>query len=369
MNFLSALSFTTPLALAALLLLPVIWWLLRFTPPRPETVRFPPIRLLLGLVSREEQPDKTPWWLLLLRLLAAALLILAVAHPLYAPGRVGTLSGTPLLLVVDDSWAAARDWDKRGEVMDEILDGAAAAGAPVTLATTTPQLRPQSLEPQAAADAATRAQALVPRAIDPDREALLAALTTRFANQAAPRVIWLTDGIDDGKARAFAEGLTRLGTGGASVEAIVPEASALPLALANPGFTGGQIKVTALRAPGGPEQVARVSARAGNGRSFGEAELKFAAGATRAEGAIELPVELRNEVGRLSIEGERNAAATFLMDDRWRRKTVGLMSGTSAETAQPLLSPLYFASRALEPYGEISEPADTAALKNLLDQG
>ena len=99
MNMLSALSFTTPLALAALLLLPVIWWLLRFTPPRPETVRFPPIRLLLGLANREEQPDKTPWWLLLLRLLVAALLILAVSHPLYAPGRVGTLSSQPLLLV------------------------------------------------------------------------------------------------------------------------------------------------------------------------------------------------------------------------------------------------------------------------------
>ena len=109
--------------------------------------------------------------------------------------------------------------------------------------------------------------------------------------------------------------------------------------------------------------------RAGNGRSFGEAELKFAAGAAKAEGVIELPVELRNEVGRIAIEGERNAAATFLMDDRWRRKTVGLMSGTSSETAQPLLSPLYFASRALEPYGEIAEPGDTAALKGLLDQG
>ena len=57
---------------------------------------------------------------------------------------------------------------------------------------------------------------------------------------------------------------------------------------------------------------------------------------------IELPVELRNEVGRIAIEGERNAAATFLMDDRWRRKTIGLQSGTSAEIAQPLLSPLYY---------------------------
>ena len=369
MNVLSALSFTTPLALAALLLLPVIWWLLRFTPPRPETVRFPPIRLLLELANREEQPDKTPWWLLLLRLLVAAFVILAVAHPLYAPGRVGTLSSAPLLLVVDDSWAAAKDWDKRREIMDEILNDAASAGAPVTLATTTPQLRPQALEPQAAGDVATRVATLLPRAMDPDREGLLRSLATRFASQPAPRVIWLTDGIDDGMAKAFADGLLRLGSGGASVEAIVPEASALPLGLAQPGFEGGRIKVTALRAAGGSEATARVSARAGNGRSFGEAELKFASGAAKAEGVIELPVELRNEVSRIAIEGERNAAATFLMDDRWRRKTIGLMSGTSSETAQPLLSPLYFASRALEPYGEITEPTDTAALKALLDQG
>jgi hypothetical protein len=369
MNLISALSFTTPLALTALLLLPVIWWLLRFTPPRPETVRFPPIRLLLELANREEQPDKTPWWLLLLRLLVAALIIFAVSHPLYAPGRVDTLSKAPLLLVVDDSWAAAKDWDKRREIMAEILEGAASAGATVTLATTTPQLRPQALEPQAAADAAARAATLEPRAIDPDREGLLAALAGRFANQPAPRVVWLTDGIDDGKAKAFAEGLLGLGTGGAAVEAIVPETSAMPLALAAPGFEGGRIKVTALRAAGGPEQTARVSARAGNGRSFGEVELKFAGGASKAEGVIELPVELRNEVGRIALEGERNAAAAFLMDDRWRRKTVGLMSGTSSETAQPLLSPLYFASRALEPYGEISEPADSGALKSLLDQG
>ena len=358
MSFWSALSFTTPLALGALLLLPVIWWLLRFTPPRPETVRFPPISLLLDLVNREEQPDKTPWWLLLLRLAMAALLILGVSHPLYAPGRVDTISRTPLLLVVDDTWAAAKDWDKRRQIMTEILDGAASAGTPVTLATSTPQLRPQPLEPQSAADAATRAGALVPRAIDPDRAGLLAALKTRFSNAESLRVIWLTDGIDDGKAVDFATGLATLARNAASIEAIVPEASALPAALAMPGFDGGRIKVTVLRAAGGPEQTLRVAARATNGRSFGETDLKFASNAAKAEATIELPIELRNEVGRIAIEGERNAAAAFLMDDRWRRKTIGLQSGSSAESSQPLLSPLYYVSRALEPFGEMSEPAD-----------
>ena len=60
--------FSHALGARRLLALPVIWWLLRFTPPKPQTVRFPPLRLLLDLIPREEQPDKTPWWLMLLRL-------------------------------------------------------------------------------------------------------------------------------------------------------------------------------------------------------------------------------------------------------------------------------------------------------------
>lgn len=369
MSFLSALTFATPLALAGLLLLPVIWWLLRFTPPRPETVRFPAIRLLLGLRNREEQPDKTPWWLLLLRLALAALVIIGVSQPLYAPGRIGAVTKTPVLLVVDDSWAAAKDWNQRREVMAEILDNAAAAGAPVTLATTTPELRPQALEPKAAAELKSRVAAIAPRAFDPDRMGLLQRLETAFGKQDALRVIWLADGIDDGKAKDFAAGLQKLANGRATVEAILPSGSQLPLALATPGFEGGQIRVTVLRPPGGAAQTVPVVATAGNGRSFGEVTVSIAAGATSASGAIELPVELRNEVGRIAIKDERNAAAVFLMDDRWRRKTVGLMSGTTAEMSEPLLAPLYYVSRALDPYAQVSQPDSTAALKNLLDQG
>lgn len=369
MSFLSALSFATPMALGALLLLPVIWWLLRFTPPKPAVVNFPPVRLLLELVNREEKPDKTPWWLMLLRLALAALVILGVSQPFYAPDRAATPSKDPMLLIADDGWAAANDWDARRKVMAGILDAAALAGAPVTLAATTPTLRPPALEPQAAADVKARAAALAPRAMDPDRSALLARLQQAFGGASNLQIVWLADGIDTGDATAFAKGLLGLASGKARVEVIMPEASSLPVALTSPGFDGGRIKVTALRVAGGAEQTVGAVARAGNGRSLGEAQLRFAPGATKAEAAIELPVELRNEVGRIALDGQRHAAATFLMDDRWRRKTVGMMSGAAAEAAQPLLSPLYYVSRALEPYVELSTPADAAALKGLLDQG
>ena len=36
MGALQSISFMAPWALAGLLALPVIWWLLRFTPPKPE---------------------------------------------------------------------------------------------------------------------------------------------------------------------------------------------------------------------------------------------------------------------------------------------------------------------------------------------
>src|SRR5205085_10933638 len=64
---LGSLAFASPWLLAALAALPVIWWLLRVTPPAPRRIVFPAIRLLLGLTPREETPARTPWWLILLR--------------------------------------------------------------------------------------------------------------------------------------------------------------------------------------------------------------------------------------------------------------------------------------------------------------
>jgi hypothetical protein len=80
------LRFGAPAILFGLLALPVIWWLLRLTPPRPcgRTIRAagnPGSRVL----KPEETPSRSPWWLTLLRLLIAALVILALAEPVLNP--------------------------------------------------------------------------------------------------------------------------------------------------------------------------------------------------------------------------------------------------------------------------------------------
>ncbi len=82
---LGALAFASPWLLLGLVALPVLWWLLRVTPPAPRRLRFPAIRLLLGLVPREETPARTPLWLILFRMLLAGLVILGLAQPLLNP--------------------------------------------------------------------------------------------------------------------------------------------------------------------------------------------------------------------------------------------------------------------------------------------
>ena len=103
---LSSLAFASPWLLVALAALPIIWWLLRVTPPAPRRIAFPAIRLLLGLAPREETPARTPLWLILLRVALAGLVIIAAAHPLLNP-QARLASTGPILVIVDDGWAAA----------------------------------------------------------------------------------------------------------------------------------------------------------------------------------------------------------------------------------------------------------------------
>ena len=110
------LAFGAPAILGALLALPHIWWLLKLTPPRPKYEIFPPLRILAGVLKREETPSKSPWWLTLLRMLMAAIVIFALADPVLNP-RNATLSGDGPLLPEPVSRSCRRTDSQSGPTM------------------------------------------------------------------------------------------------------------------------------------------------------------------------------------------------------------------------------------------------------------
>jgi len=378
---LGPLAFAAPWMLLGLFALPLLYWLLKVTPPNPRTVNFPAIRLLADLVQREETPHRTPLWILILRIVLAALVILALSRPLLNPAA--TLpGGGPLLLVVDNGWAAARDWPARLAAMDTLIDQADRQGRTVTLLATAPSANgdaPSLSGPMPANTAKRVAQTMVPHPWPVDRAGALQALRQGFKPQGgAPYIVWLSDGvvasgptgIADPAATDLISHLRSLG----ALEVRDDGQERPALLIRQPVLEGASLRVPVDRSETSLPLPITLRAQGADGRLLGAATATLPAGEGRVEVALDLPTELRNELASLRIEGQNSAGAVLLTDERWRRRPVGLVSGR-ANGEQPLLSDLYYLERALAPYaelrkGEIGELLDrTLSVLILADVG
>jgi hypothetical protein len=346
---LGSLAFATPWLLGALAALPIIWWLLRVTPPAPRRIPFPPIRLLLGLVPRDETPARTPLWLIVLRTTLAALVVVAVAHPLVNPQQ--RLAGTgPIVLVVDNGWAAAADWPARRRTLGDLLAEAEREGREVLLAATAPvagEAAAPPLAPLRAADASAAVAALAPQPWPDDRQAVLARLD-RLKWPGNMLAVWLSDGIADRGSAALADWLA--GHGPLRYLAAAPDAAPLLLGAGDPGERELGVVLHALPAPAARRWVIRASGE--DGRLLVRRAAVLAAGSSAAAVPLPLPTELRNEVTRIALEGVPSAGAVVLVDDRWRRRPVGIVAA-AGPGGEPLLSETYYLEKALSPFAEI----------------
>lgn len=362
------LAFTYPLALWGLLALPVIWWLLRLTPPQPQTEVFPPLAILARVLKREETPHKSPWWLTALRLALAALVILALAGPVFNPRETLATEGRALALVIDNGWASAPDWDKRVATAARLIDDAGGKGAPVILALTAE--KPNSdIGPFDATAARDRLAVAEPRPVPVDRAGTYARVAAALETVPGATVAVLSDGL-----AAFGDEAAFAGLLGGSAAGLIWFA---PESLSLAGLTAidneaDALVVTAVRptneiAPA----LENIAAFDDKGRRIAETQIAFATGQARASGAFRVPFELRNDFTAVKIDGADQAGAMRVLDESSRRRRVGLLSAAEADTAQPLLSPLYYIRRALAPFADLVEPGTVdleQAIPALIDQ-
>jgi hypothetical protein len=361
------LGFAEPLVLIGLLTLPALWWLLRLVPPRPRRIDFPPTRLLMEIAPREETPARTPWWLTLLRLLLAAVVIVAAAGPLWNPPLATTASRAPIAILIDDGWTAAATWDARLRTADDIITRAESDRRPVALIPLSEGTRDISFAP--AASARVRLQLIKPKPHTVDRTDAMPAIA-RFLNATRDvELVWLSDGVDLGHGSDFAKSLAPLVDTRAMT--IVAGGIAGARALTDAENAAGGLGVKVLRTSVGTTETGTLRALDLKGLPLGEAPFTFAAGDRETEAKFDLPVEIRNDIARIEIASERSAGAVQLLDKRWRRRTVGVVSGATADTSQPLLSSSYYVSRALGPFADVrlaqgESPAE--AVSHFLDQ-
>src|SRR5690606_21392566 len=152
--------------------------------------------------------------------------------------------------------------------------------------------------------------------------------------------LYLSDGIahhSDDAAGAF---MARLAEGGPLT---VARAGERPVRLLAPPRTDGdRLMVTLRQSPVAAAGDAQLVARAQDGRARAHASFALVAGARDAEAALDLPTEIRNRVYRLDLLDEGGAGGVVLLDERFRRRPVGLLPGAEEAAADaPLIGDLF----------------------------
>ena len=336
-----------PLALLGLIALPVIWWVLRATPPAPQEAALPSLRLLDDVSPREETPARTPWWILLLRMVAAAAAIIGLSQPVYAPGaNPESETSGPVLVVIDNGWTSAARWSEIRSVAASALDGEGRNTAGHLLLTAPKSLNADPAERLSKTELPQRVNSLDPVSWGVGREDALERLEASGIEPG--RIFWVTDGLDPESAVPFARALSDIAP--LSVYAAPPRGPAAITRLTSDA-EGANIVVT--RASPSGDAARYVSALTLDGAALATAQAEFAAGATEATAVFDIPAAALARIARFTITGSEGAGSVWLWDSAARSRRVGLVSGDS--TAQPLLSDMHYVRKALEPFATITE--------------
>src|SRR5262249_1760679 len=143
-----------------------------------------------------------------------------------------------------------------------------------------------------------------------------------------------------------------------------------PMALAAAENAAAKMTVKVLRAGTG---IASGIVRALDvkGSPIGEARFGFAPQDRETDASVDPPVELRNDIARLEIPGRSAAGPVQLLDKRWGRRAIGIISGSTRDRAQPLLASTFYLTRALAPFADVrlgDKGAPQQVITQFLDQ-
>ncbi len=86
---------------------------------------------------------------------------------------------------------------------------------------------------------------------------------------------------------------------------------------------------------------------------LGEATGAFNADDSTASVRFDLPAEVRNQVARIDLAGIHGVGGSVLLDERWRRRPVAIVTPPAGEDANVLLSSTFYIQRALQPFAEV----------------
>lgn len=358
-GFLSSITFMQPLLLLALLGLPVIWYILRVTPPAPKKIFFPATRFVMDLEADEQTASKTPWWILLLRLLIAALIIIALARPVINPST--ELPGrNAIRLLIDNSWAGAQNWSQQIKTAKEIITQAGRERREIYITPTTVatgEEKHTQYGPISAGEAISIIRGLKPQSWSADYKSLAQYLAEQKERKSI-QTIWLSHGLNEGHMHDLIKVVQRQG----ALQIVSPTPAQLPMLLrpAKNVRKRDQIKESDVYVSvDAPPTIAAatpfsVQALSEDGNIVDIQSEVITPDTLPITVFFDISETIQNKIHSFQISGKKGSGGIFLLDDQYKKKTVGIASPAQKEATAPLIEASYYIRRALEPTASIT---------------
>lgn len=360
MALLSQIIFMQPVVLSALLVLPVIWYLLRVTPPAPRTIKFPATRFLNGLTSDQKTPSKTPWWIFILRILMVTLIVISLARPVINPSETMPGQGA-LRLIIDNSWASAQNWDMQITAAEEAITQAGREKREIYIMPTTINTGKELLEqlgPLSSGTAMSILRGLRPNPWPADYHGLAQYLNDNKEDKPI-HSLWLSHGLNEGKANKLVKVLQNQG----GLSYVSPSPEKLPLILRpnkkikrkNNGKSQGNVSIR-IDAPNNIYAAlpVRIQVMAENENIIDIQNVALDNMNLPNTVLFDIPKTMESKITKFKLRGNKGAGSIFLLDDQFKKRKVGIAAPAQAELSAPLIEASYYINRALEPYADIT---------------
>ncbi len=328
--------------------LPPLWWLLSTLPPKPIKEYFPGISLLFNVQSDRLKPATMPIWQRLLCLSLVAGAGLNAALPDLNNHILGNESG-PVVVAFDNGSFVADDWSARKAQIDELINSAESQNRQIVFVPAADFVtdgKIQHYEMMDASRARTALLEIAPRSWPVNHDALLPGLQvlkSEITGNAS--VFWLNNGLES-NSPDFVNMLQDLGP----LTVITESDSTGPHLLSKSSNSGSKLTIRVQRPEIGETYSLTLTASNEQGQPLLQEDAIFEADKTEAEVIFDIPAELRAQIARVSIDGEKTAGAVVLLDDNWRQRSVGLIE---TGVSEGLLDGSNFVAKAINPFTDL----------------
>jgi len=349
-------SFSSPWILLSLALLPVIFLFLKTIPPMPKKIFFPSIQYLTSLSGIKKTSEDSPLWLKFLRLLYLSFVIIGLSGP--SIDSNGNNLNYPTIILIDNSWATAKDWDKRKKLLTRLIKLAERDKQSVMLLATADLNNKEVVKPSFtdANVALMNAEKINVRSWPPNRKALLEQLKN-YNLQPTYQSFWISDDIASKFDKELEKELNKIGR----LTVLRNPSQEGPLIIKEvkriPHPTNNKIKVIVQRPKSNSSSLVsrNIIASHKSGRILERKLFSLGKNEFQIETDFIFPIQLSNQISYIKIEDEVGAGSIFLLDDSWIRYNLGVSSKNPNVIVGPLLDDSFYIMQALSPYAEISK--------------